>query len=124
MSVELFLKVSLMLLVLVSHDVQNGISYDFDFVRWPLHFEFPSYTSVCTSINYVFMHTQKQNKKTTTKNRMHTLKKKFLATTGLASYEVENPCFLIDWSCHLPFNEDTLREGEWVCQQLAQSQLL
>ena len=32
-------------LVLVSHDVQNGISYDFDFVRWPLHFEFPSYTS-------------------------------------------------------------------------------
>ena len=35
-----------MSLVLVSHDVQNGISYDFDFVRWPLHFEFPSYTSV------------------------------------------------------------------------------
>ena len=30
------------LLVLVSR--QNGISYDF--VRWPLHFEFPSYTSV------------------------------------------------------------------------------
>ena len=30
----------------LSHDVQNGISYDFDFVRWSLHFEFPSYTSV------------------------------------------------------------------------------
>ena len=28
-----------------SHDVQNGISYDVDFVGWPLHFEFPSYTS-------------------------------------------------------------------------------
>ena len=45
-SVELFLELLLMLLVLVSHDVQNGISYDVDFVRWPLHFEFPSYTSV------------------------------------------------------------------------------
>ena len=46
----------LMLPVLVSHDVQNGISYDFDFVRWPLHFEFPSYTSVSTAIvveNYI-----------------------------------------------------------------------
>ena len=40
-NVELFLELLLMLLVLVSHDVQNGISYDFDFVRWPLHFEFP-----------------------------------------------------------------------------------
>ena len=29
-SVELFLELLLMLLVLVSHDVQNGISYDFD----------------------------------------------------------------------------------------------
>ena len=28
--------VPLMLLVLVSHDVQNGISYDFDFVRYGL----------------------------------------------------------------------------------------
>ena len=44
-SVELFLELLLMLLVLVSHDVQNGINYGFDFVRWPLHFEFPSYTS-------------------------------------------------------------------------------
>ena len=44
-SVNLFLELLLMLLVLVSHDVQNGISCDFDFVRWSLHFEFPSYTS-------------------------------------------------------------------------------
>ena len=43
MSAELYLE---LLLVLVSHDVQNGISYDFDFVRWPLHFEFPSYTPI------------------------------------------------------------------------------
>ena len=42
MSVELSLKLLLMLLVLVSHDVQNGISYEFNFVRWPLHLEFPS----------------------------------------------------------------------------------
>ena len=35
-SVELFLELLLMLLVLVSHDVQNGISYDFNFVRLPL----------------------------------------------------------------------------------------
>ena len=41
-SVNLFLELLLMLLVLVSHDVQNGISCDFDFVRWSLHFEFPS----------------------------------------------------------------------------------
>ena len=41
-NVEQFLELLLTLLVLVSHDVQNGISYDFDFVRWPLHFEFPS----------------------------------------------------------------------------------
>ena len=32
-SVELFLELLLMLPVLVSHDVQNGISYDFNFVR-------------------------------------------------------------------------------------------
>ena len=38
MSVGLSLELFLMLLVLVSHDVQNGISYDFNFVRWPLHF--------------------------------------------------------------------------------------
>ena len=38
MSVELFLELLLMLLVLVSHDVQNGIT------RCPLHFEFPSET--------------------------------------------------------------------------------
>ena len=44
-SVELFLKLLLMLLVLVSHDVQNGISFDFNFVRWPLHFEYSPYTS-------------------------------------------------------------------------------
>ena len=40
-----------MLLVLVCHDVQNGISYDFGFERWPLHFVFPSYTSVYNSPN-------------------------------------------------------------------------
>ena len=28
-----------------------------------------------------------------------------------ASYEVKNPCFLIDWSRCLPFKEDSLREG-------------
>ena len=40
--VELLLELLLMLLVLVSQDVQNGIRnmYDFDFVRWPLHFNF------------------------------------------------------------------------------------
>ena len=31
------------------------------------------------------------------------------------AYEVKNSCFLVDWSCHLPFKEDSLREGEWVC---------
>ena len=35
-SIELSLELLLMLLVLVSHDVQNGISYDFDFVRYGL----------------------------------------------------------------------------------------
>ena len=40
MSAELFLE------LLLVFDVQNGISYDFDFVRWPLHFEFPSYTPI------------------------------------------------------------------------------
>ena len=34
-----------MLLVLVSHIA----IHDFDFVRWPLHFEFPSYTSASSS---------------------------------------------------------------------------
>ena len=36
-SVELLLKLLLMLPVLLSHGVQNRISYDFNFVRWPLH---------------------------------------------------------------------------------------
>ena len=36
---------------------------------------------------------------------------------GGPSYEVKNPCFLIDWSCRLPFKEDSLREGEWVCHE-------
>ena len=73
-SVELFLELLLMLLVLVSHDVQNGISYDFDFVRWPLHFEFPSYTSemdmhICDTLCNFYLpppppptHTHKQKK--------------------------------------------------------------
>ena len=50
-SVELLLELLLKLLVLVSHDVQKmefAINNNFDFVRWPLHFEFPSYTSVIT----------------------------------------------------------------------------
>ena len=33
------------------------------------------------------------------------------------SYEVKNPCFLIDPSCCLPFKEDGLREGEWACYE-------
>ena len=33
------------------------------------------------------------------------------------SYEDKNPCFLIDWSCHLPFKEDTLREEELACHE-------
>ena len=40
MSIELSLKLLLILLVLVSHDVENGISYDFNFVRWPPHLNF------------------------------------------------------------------------------------
>ena len=31
--------------------------------------------------------------------------------------EVKNSCFLVDWSCRLPFKEDSLREGEWVCHE-------
>ena len=31
------------------------------------------------------------------------------------SYKVKNSCFLVDWSCRIPFKEDSLREGEWVC---------
>ena len=43
MSVELF---RALIDVASSHGVQNEISYDFNFIRWLLHFEFPSYTSV------------------------------------------------------------------------------
>ena len=31
------------------------------------------------------------------------------------SYEVKNSCFLVDWSCRIPFKEDILREGELIC---------
>ena len=31
--------------------------------------------------------------------------------------EVNNSCFLINWNCRLPFKEDSLREGEWVCHE-------
>ena len=41
-------------------------------------------------------------------NGVRMLKTYFLATTG-GAYEVKNPCFVIDWSCRLPFIEDSLR---------------
>ena len=31
----------------------------------------------------------------------------------------KNPCFLIDWSCHLRFKEVIPREGEWVSNELS-----
>ena len=40
--------------------------------------------------------------------------KLFLGNDAIASYEVKNSCFLVDWSCHLPFKEDSLGEEEWV----------
>ena len=32
-------------------------------------------------------------------------------------YEVKNSCFRVNWNCRLPFKEDSLREGEWVCHE-------
>ena len=42
-------------------------------------------------------------------NRVHMLKKFFLGNDG-SIYEVKNPCFPVE---HLPFKEDSLREGDW-----------
>ena len=41
-------------------------------------------------------------------NRVH-----MLFDNDRPSYEVKNPCFL----CRLPFKEDSLGEGEWVCHE-------
>ena len=34
-----------------------------------------------------------------------------------SNYSCQRPAEVNDWNCRLPFKEDSLREGEWVCHE-------